>query len=222
MQLSKPTLETLKNFAGIYEGLSVKKGNTLRTVSKGKTILAQAVVDESFPIDFAIADLNQVLAILSLHKDAADLSVKGNDLVITGVQGRSKITYRCCDTSMIKTPPEQNISLPSKDVTFLLTEEDLDWVLRSGSVLASPNIAAVRTNGTLSLRLFDGQNDSAHTDTLDIEKQEGPDCFFMFKLENWKMLPGTYEVTISSKGVSHFKSTTRKIEYWVALEQKAK
>jgi len=222
MKLSKPTLDILKNFTTIYEGLVVKQGNTLRTVDKGKTILAQAVVDETFPSDFAISDLNQILAILSLSKDSTEIDVKGNDIVITGLNGRSKITYRCCDPELLKKPQDKNITLPTQDVTFLLTEADLDWITKSSNVLACPNIAIVRSRGILSIRLLDAQNDSAHTDTLEIEKQEGPDHFLLFKTENWKMIPGTYEVVISAKGISYFKNTARKIEYWIALDQKGK
>jgi hypothetical protein len=222
MQLSKNTLEVLKNYATINESLFVKSGNMLRTVSKGKTVLAEATVDETFPSDFGILELNQLLSILSLHKDSPELLVNGNDVVIKGCDQRSKITYRCCDETMIKVPPRSSIAVPSEDATFLLTESDLDWITRAANVLTCPNIAVIRTIGMLSIRILDAQNDSAHTDTLEIEKQNGPDCYFLFKTENWKMLPGTYKVIVSAKGVAHFESTTRKIQYWIALEQKAK
>jgi hypothetical protein len=222
MQLSKNTLEVLKNYASINEGLFIKNGNMLRTANKGKTILAESVVDETFPATFGIGDLNQLLSIFSLDKSTPELNIDGNDVVVKAYGGRSKITYRCCDSSNIKTPPDKDIAVPTKDAIFLLTEPDMEWILKSASVLGAPNIAVVRSNGMLSLRVLDGQNDSAHTDTLEIEKQSGPDAFLMFKVENWKMMIGTYKVVVSSKGVAHFEHTTRKIQYWVALEQKAK
>lgn len=222
MQLSENTIEVLKNYATINESIFVKSGNLLRTVNKGKTILAEATVDETFPSDFGIMELNQLLAILSLHKQAPELLINGNDVVIRGYGDRSKITYRCCDETMIKTPPGKNIAVPTEDVTFLLTEEDMSWILKAANVLACPNIAVVRTDGVLSLRVLNSADDSAHTDTLEIEKQKGPDVYFLFKTENWKMIEGTYKVTVSAKGVSHFESTTRKIQYWVALESKTK
>ena len=222
MKLSENTLEVLKNYAAINPGLFFKKGNLLRTVSKEKTVLAEATIDETMPVDFGIHELTQLLSILSLHKDSPELSIDGNNLVITGIEGRSKITYRCCDESNIKMPPSKNIVVPSEDATFLLSQTDMEWALKCASVLGCPNIAVVGQGGFLSLQLLDGANDSSHTDTLKVETHTGPDCFFMFKTENWKMLPGTYKVTISSKGVAHFENTARKIQYWVALEQKAK
>jgi hypothetical protein len=41
---------------------------------------------------------------------------------------------------------------------------------------------------------------------------------FNFKVENIKILPGTYEVVISSKLLSRFKSTTYDLVYYIALE----
>jgi len=222
MKLSENTLDVLKNYASINTALMFRKGNLLRTVSKEKTILAEATIDETIPADFGIFELNQLLSILSLHKEAPEVTLDGNDVIIKGYGDRSRITYRCCDASNIKTPPDANIKVPSEDATFLLNEQDLAWVTKSASVLGCPNIAVVGKDGFLTLRLMDGQNDSAHSDTLKVEVHTGPDCFFMFKTENWKMLPGTYKVTVSSKGVSHFENTARKLQYWIALEQKAK
>lgn len=222
MKLSENTLSVLKNFSTINTGLFFKTGNALRTVSPFKTVLAEATIDETIPSDFGIFDLNQVLSILSLHKDAPEVSVDGNNLVIQGYGDRSKITYRCCDATMIKTPPDKNIALPTEDATFLLTEPDLEWVLKSAGVLASPNISVVGVNGKLSLRTSDAHDDSAHSDTLEVAPHTGADISFLFKTENWKMLPGTYAVTISSKGIAMFVNQARKLTYWVALEQKQK
>jgi hypothetical protein len=222
MKLSDNTLDVLKNYASINTALMFRKGNLLRTVSKEKTILAEATIDEDIPTDFGIFELNQLLSILSLHKTAPEITIDGNDVIIKGFEDRSRITYRCCDVSNIKTPPDSNIKVPSEDAAFLLSEGDLAWITKSASVLGCPNIAVVGKDGFLSLCLLDGQNDSAHSDTLKVEVHTGPDCFFMFKMENWKMMPGTYKVTVSSKGVAHFENTARKLQYWIALEQKAK
>jgi hypothetical protein len=41
----------------------------------------------------------------------------------------------------------------------------------------------------------------------------------IFKTENLKMIPGDYEVSISSTGISNFKNKNVKIQYWIATEQ---
>lgn len=221
MKLSQNTLDVIKNFSTINTALFFKAGNVLRTVSPHKTILAEATIDETIPVDFGIHDLNQLLSIMSLHKDGPDMSVNGVDMVVMGYSDRSKISYRCCDSTMIKNPPEKNISVPTKDATFLLTEDDLTYVLKAASILGSPNISLFCDGSKMYLKTLDAQDDSAHVQTLEI----GPTTVngtFLFKTENWKMLPGTYDVVLSHKGVAHFQHKERKIQYWIALEQRTK
>jgi hypothetical protein len=226
MQLSKNTVDVLKNFSTINTALWFKSGNVLRTISPFKTVLAEAVIDEAIPSDFGVYDLHQLLSILSLYPDTPEVFVAGNDLVIQGNAGRSKITYRCCDATMIKTPPDKEIVLPSEDLSFLLTEADLEWVLKSASVLGNPNIAVMSDGNKLVLKTLDSSNDSAHTDTLDLGPHTGDPVRLVFKTENWKFLPGTYAVTASSKsgsvGVARFQNQARKIVYFVAIEGQTK
>ena len=69
MKLSEKTLTVLKNFAGINNSILVKEGNQLRTISVAKNILAEANIEEEFPRQFGVYDLNQFLNGLSLHQD---------------------------------------------------------------------------------------------------------------------------------------------------------
>ena len=70
MKLSEKTVNLLKNFASINQSIAFKKGNTLRTMSVMKNILAEAEIEEEFPKDFAIYDLVQFLNGISLHDNA--------------------------------------------------------------------------------------------------------------------------------------------------------
>lgn len=222
MQISENTLTVLKNFSSINTGLFFKQGNVLRTVSPGKTVLAQATIDEQVPSDFGVYELNQLLAILSLDKGTPELIVDGNNLVISGLGGRSKITYRCCDESMVDVPPAKNVSLPTEDLTFTLTEDVFNWIMKASSVLSSPNISVTGVDGKLYIGTLDTGNDAAHTNSVEIGEYTGPDLKILFKTENWKMIPGDYKVTISAKGVASFENQTRKIQYWVATEVKTR
>ena len=219
MQVSDNTFDVLKNFSTINSGLLFTKGNVQRTVSPGKVVLAEAVIDDSVPDDFCIFDLNQLLSILSLHKTAPELEVNGNNIVVQGYDGRSKITYRCCDASMIKTPPKNNIVLPSEDATFTLSEDDYAWIMRAAAVLNSPNISITSRDGKLFVAACDVSDDSSHHDALEVGVHTGPAIDYTFKTENWKMLPGSYTVTLSPVA-AHFHHQTRKIQYWVAIESK--
>lgn len=220
MQLSESTLTILKNFSTINTGLAFKKGNVLRTMNPGKSIIVEAVIEDQIPADFCIYELNQLLSIISLHKTPPELHVEGNDVLIKSTDHRSKSSYRCCKIENIKTPPENNITVPTPKISFHLSEEDLKWIMKSSSVLNSPNIAVFREHGKIKMKAYDSTDDSAHTDTLDICVDPGDDCFCIFKTENLKLLSGPYTVNIASEGIAKFDNTARKLTYWIALESK--
>ena len=50
------------------------------------------------------------------------------------------------------------------------------------------------------------------------ESYSGDKFRFVFKTENMKMIPGNYDVEISSKGISHFSLQGQKLQYWIATE----
>ena len=218
MKLSDETMTILKNFSGINAGILFKEGNTLSTVSATKTVLAQATLQENFPQEFAIHDLTNFLSVLSLSKDTPELDFDDQHILIKALSGRSKIKYRFADKKMIIAPPDKAVVMPSQDVSFTLNESDLDWITRTANVLGSPHIAIEGNNGKLRITSFDAKDDAANINSVDIDET---DKVFksVFKTENLKMIPGSYEVTVSSKGIAHFKNKGVAIEYWIAIEK---
>ena len=222
MKLSDNTLTLLKNFATINQGIMFKKGKTLRTVSSQKNVMAEATINEEIPTDFGVFDLNNFLSVLSLHKDDPVLDFQDNNVLISGLQGRSKIKYRFCAPHMIVAAPDKAIAMPDPEVSFSLSQEDFDWILKAASVLSSPFIAVESDGSKLSVTTFDPQNDSAHTESLEIANGTGNKYKMLFKVENLKMVSGAYDVKISSKGISNFKHKTLNLQYWIATETGSK
>ena len=223
MKLSGDTLSVLKNFGAINQGIFFKKGKTLKTVSSHKNILAEVNIKEDIPADFGVYDLNNFLSVVSLHKDDPTFEFDEKHVVIVGNKGRSKIKYRFCEPTMIVTPPEKQLSMPDPEISFELKSEDFDWVMRAAGVLASPQLAIDSDGQTINIVTLDLQNDSAHTDSLEIGKGNGNKYRMIFKTENIsKVLPGSYDVAISSKGISHFKNKTIPLQYWITTEQGSK
>jgi hypothetical protein len=224
MKLSANTLSILKNFGAINQGIFFKKGSVLKTVSSHKNILVEATIEEQIPTDFGVYDLNNFLSVVSLHKDVASFEFDDKHVVIVGNKGRSKIKYRFCDPTMIVVPPEKKITMPDPEISFELTSEDFDWVMRAAGVLSSPQIAVESDGSTMRIVTLDLQNDSAHTDSLELGNAKGDDKYRMvFKTENVsKILSGSYDVNISSKGVAHFKNKNVNIEYWITTETGSK
>jgi len=218
MKLSKHTLNMLKNFSDINMSIEIKKGNILRTVSVQKNILAQAELEEDFPQDFAIYELNRFLGAVSLFDDP-EFRFNGSSANI-GTNTHS-VDYVYCDPSMIVTPPEKNITFPDPEVKFTLSQDALSQIMKASNVLGTPEIAVEggpHPNDVIRLMALDVNNDSTDTFKVVLEERSGDKFRFVFKTENMKMVPGNYDVEISSKGISHFSLQGQKLQYWIATE----
>lgn len=222
MKLSNETLSVLKNFASINQSILFKPGKTIRTISAHKNILAEAVVTEEIPKEFGVYDLNNFLSVLSLHREEPVIDFDEANVLISGLQGRSKIKYRFCSPGMIVAAPDKNLELNNPEIKFDLSAEDFDWILRAANVLSSPHIAIESDGSKVYVAAFDMQNDAAHTESLEVSTSNGDKYKMLFKTENMKMLAGGYAVTISSKGIAHFKHKTVNIQYWIATEAGSK
>jgi len=218
MKLSNETLAILKNFSTINKGMQFKKGTALSTISTGKTVLAHAEITDEFPVDFCVYDLNQFLSVHSLFKDSVELEFDESNIIFKS--GRSKIKYRMTAKEMIILPPEKTITLPSKDCSFTLTAEDYEWVMKTCSVLSSPHIGIKSDGSSIEIVTFDANDDSSHTNSIRVGDSDGAIYSIVFKVENIKLIPGTYDVDISFKGLGHFKNTTTNVQYWIAYESK--
>jgi len=218
MKLSKHTLSMLKNFSDINMSIEIKEGNILRTVSVQKNILAQAEIEDSFPQDFAIYELNRFLGAVSLFDDP-EFQFNGKSANIGTT--RHSVDYVYCDPSMIVTPPENNITFPEPEVKFVLSQDALSQVMKASNVLGTPEIAVEggpAPADSIRIKALDVNNDSTDTFQVVLDENSGDKFRFVFKTENMKMIPGNYDVEISSKGISHFTLQGQNLQYWIATE----
>ena len=215
MKLSDSTLTVLKNFAGINNSILVKEGKKLRTISVAKNILAEANITEEFPRDVAIYDLNQFLNGLSLHSDP-DLDFTP-DSYITIQEGKRRVKYFYADPQVIVAPPEKEINLPTEDVCFQLDSTALDKLLKAAAVYQLPDLSAIGENGVVKLVVRDKKNDTSNEYAV-IVGETDRDFTFNFKVENIKIIPGAYDVVVSSKLLSKFSNTQYDLQYYIALE----
>ena len=215
MNLSDSTLNLLKNFSTINQSILFKEGNNLRTISVMKNILAEATINEEIPKDFGIYDLNQFLNGLSLHQKP-DLDFENTGYVVIK-EGRSRSKYFFADPNVIVTPPDKPINLPTEDVEFELSTEQLDKLLKASAVYQLPDLSAVGEAGVVKLVVRDKKNDTSNDFSVVVGETD-KEFSFNFKVENIKILPGTYEVVVSQKLLSRFTSKNHDLTYYIALE----
>ena len=218
MKLSEHTIEVLKNFASINQNLVIKEGSTLTTMSAMKNIVAKADVEESFDKEVAIYDLNEFLASISLFTSPILDFKEGFVTIQEENSPKNSLKYFYSDPSVV-TSPSKTITMPSKEVSFTLNGENLNKLKRAAGVIQAPDLVLEKKDADVFLTVKDKKNDTANTFSVDVDTTtEGSNFKFHYKVENLKVMEGNYDVEISSKNISHLKSTNKDVEYWVALE----
>ncbi len=213
MKLSDTTISVLKNYSSINQNLKIDAGNNLVTMSAMKNIVAKSKVEETFEKDIAIYDLNEFLAALSLF-ESPELDFEDDYVMINNEGKTSSCKYWYSDPSVVTTVSNP-IEMPESEVSFTLSSDELSNITKAAAVIGVPDM--VLENG--SLRVTDKKNQTANAFSMNVAQDvKHLNYAFWFKVENLKLMPGTYDVSVSSKKISHFKNTSVDIEYYIALE----
>ena len=215
MKLSEKTLNLLKNFSTINQSILFKQGSSLRTISVMKNILAEATIDEEIPQDFGIYDLNQFLNGLDLHQHP-ELEFNNDGYTVIR-EGKMRSKYFFADPNVIVTPPDKEIALPSEDVNFELSTDQLNKLIKAAAIYQLPDLSAVGENGVVKLVVRDKKNDTSNSFAVTVGETESV-FSFNFKVENIKILPGSYNVIVSQKLLSRFSNKDFDLKYYIVLE----
>ena len=220
MKMNENVLQVLKNFASINPNIVIESGKTIRTLSEGKNVFGKAHLDVEFPTKFGIYDLNEFLSVLGLV-DEPSLVFQDSHVVVNDSTGLSKVKYFFTDTEYLTTT-NKDIVIPESDVKvkFNLTNDTLNKVKRAASALGH-SVVAIRPNvGSISLTILDSGNATSNTFAIDVDGTYESDKFeLILNISNLKLLPGDYQVEISSKLIAHFINKSGNVEYWIALEK---
>ena len=213
MKLSKDTVNLFKNFSGINSNILLKAGSEISTISAQKNVMSDTTVTETFPSDFGIYDLNEFLGAMSLFDDP---ELEFSSKFVTIKEGGNSIKYFAADPSVL-TIPSKKITFPDAEIEFTLTATMLNMIHRTASVLRATDLSLVGDGARITVQVGDkknatGNSYSSHVGSTDKTFQAN------LKVENLKMLPGDYLVSISSKKISRFKATSSNLVYYVAVE----
>ena len=213
--ISKSTIEVLKNFCSINKSIVIKPGNKVSTLSINKNILAIADVEESFDSEISIYDLGVFLGGLSLFDAPKIDTTQSNYVTVSDQRGKSKTRYFYADPDIITQPPEREIELPSKDVSFRLESNVLQQLQRAAMVYQLPDLCLHGNGESMELCVTDKKNDTSNSYSVDVGETDEEFCF-CFKVENMKLLAGDYDVSLSKTNVAQFQGDG--IKYLIALE----
>mgnify|MGYP003123973357 CR=1 FL=1 len=217
MQISKQTIEVLKNFASINSNILIKPGNQIKTISNYKNVLAQATVEETFPVEFGVWDLNKMLGVISLF-DSPTLDFDDKYVTIWG--GESSVKYYYSEPKLLTTVTKE-LKMPEAVVFASLDEEDVKEIQKAASVLQLPDIKISSNNlgGDIVLTVMDRKDPSSNEYSFTIgDIADEAEFNFHFKVENLKMLVGDYNLQICENSVAKFESRNLDLTYWIAME----
>lgn len=212
MKFSAKTLQILRNFSTINQSVVFKPGTVITTLSPTKSVMARATVDTQFESSFAIWDLPNLLGALTLFEDP---ELSSNSKILEIQEGGRRMNYVLADPSLVVEPPGKDVELPSPEVQFTLTNDEFSRIMKALAVIGAPQLAVTGDGETMYFETHNEKNPSESTYRVEVGKTQSK-FKLIFLAENIKMMPGDYEVRISSKGLSHFKGTD--IEYWIAIE----
>jgi hypothetical protein len=216
MKFSENTLSVLKNFSGINPSVVFKAGKLLRTISPSKSVMAEAIIDEEVKSTAAVYDLSRFLATLSLFDNP---EVEFLDTKFSISSNRSRVNYTYAAESMIVVPPDRAINLPDAEVQVDVNWDDIQKVIRAASVLQLNEIAFKGDGEVVRMAAIDSKNPTA--DVFDVIVGESGLVFeIIIKVENLKVMSKDYKVSLSSKGMAHFKADN--VQYYIAIEKNSK
>lgn len=226
MKISQGTISLLQSFASINSNLLVKPGNKLVTRNAVGSAQARAVVDEDFPVQFAVYDLNQLLGLLSVSSDP-DIDFGERSMTIKSNNG-GEIEYFYADASLITAPPDNDPNLETH-FQFTLTNSDIQVIQKTAQIVSATMLSVVSEGSTVHLKINDPKNSTSNS----YKKQLGScDKNFNVKvsMESFRgVVPDTYDVhvahAIGKAGkvlVFYLSSTTRKLTYLIAADTTSK
>jgi hypothetical protein len=217
MELNENTLNIMKNFATINQNLLVQQGNTIKTINEARNVVSTAVLDQEFQQKFGIYDLNEFIGVLGLV-DTPNLKFDDESVSVSDSTGRSKVKYFFSPEETL-TSPTKDINMPDPEVKFTLDNDTLNKLKRAASTLGHSEVSIRPSNGVLSLAVVDNENSTSNTYSIDVDGEFTGNFNFVLSIANLKILPGDYDVHISSKLITEFKHKELNVRYWIALEK---
>ena len=216
MKLSRETIGILRNFSTINSNIVIDAGSTIKTISEAKNIFAKAEIEESFPSDFGIYDLNEFLSVLNLF-DNPVLEFKGQQIVVQEEGKRRSVNYTPSDREIL-TYPQKDIKMPSTDVEFELTAGQIATLQKAASTLSVSDIVITAGESGAVVSVTDLDNPTSNSYQFEFEGTQVPeDAKIVFNINNLKLIAGDYNVSVSSKLIAEFAG--QDATYYIALEK---
>lgn len=218
MKVSKRLIDILKNFSTVNTSILFTEGNVVSTMAVARNIVAKATVEEHFPQEFAIYNLNEFLSAISLFNDPELDFHEKYVLIKESGSKKNAIRYFYTNKSLVVYPTKQ-VSMPSVDAEFTLSSTALSQLVKASSILGARDMAIVGGEEGISIVVRDNKNPSSNDFEVAVSEAKSPEFKHFLKMDNIKLMNGDYQVKVSEKGLVLFTSADGLVEYAVAMER---
>ena len=213
MKLSNQTIEILQYCAKLNEGLVLRPGQLIRTITKNKALFAEFQVEEQFPVECAL--------ILKpfLHNLDSDTNVSfDHQEYILLSKSRTKTKVPRLDPKMVTAPPNKSLKVDQFEEKAFLHVDDLEE-MPLGNLNSTFVFYAEVAGAPIGLDIC--QNDVVRTLELKIPRKANQAFRATIKGKNLVLPDGSYEVEFSRKGVSRWRGLNVAATIFVAIESRA-
>lgn len=219
MKFSNETIELLKNFATINQNMLFIPGNRLRTMSVLKNSFGEVTIPENIPTRFAIYALPEFLGILGMFTEP-DITFNDNHLIIS--QGKNSVKYFYSSEAIIISPPEgKEMKLDDGEIKFKLSADDLNQIGKASAIMKLDTIGVSKKG--VRVFLDKAKDSTSNVFSLDVEVDSDIDESkeVQLKIASLKMIPGSYDVIITLKGLVKFTNIENpSLVYFFPLDKK--
>lgn len=220
--ISKQTMDILKNFSSISNGIAFKEDSPLKAQSPQNDLFAIATVPEKFPTH-SIYEVSKLLAVLGTFKDP---TLEYGDKAVTIKSGNAKLDYHYAFEGLIKYN-EKNPKLVDPIHQFKMPAAQLQQTLTIASQLRHNEMQFKTEDGKCLVRAVTVNNkklDETNAFSMEIGDVSGVEFDCSVKIDNvTKLFDGDYNVSIymvGDKGMIQFAHDAIDLKYFVAIQAK--
>ena len=220
MKLSARTLQILDNYSKVNSDLLIHKdSDELHSITVMRNVYSIASIDEKFENEVRLPNIKEFI---KFYKQFNELDITKIDSDFIHLKNEDvEVKYPMGDKNLMCVPT-RSVEMPTDEIYKIkLSKTILNCLMKIGQNYITD--VSIEANGqTLTLKLFDKKNPKDLGLIFNLGKTKD-EYNALFKLLNLRLLyPTDYEVTISSKYLSEFKSDDENITTYIALEPDSK
>ena len=146
-----------------------------------------------------------------------DTELEFGDESLIVSKSNSVFEYFYADPNIIVSAPDQTIEV-DEFFQFDFSKDDIDMIMKAAAITAAPMLSIIGKDGEVVVTVGDPSTPKSNSFRQVIGTTDKT-FNAMLAIENFKVIPASYGVTLSQKKFMHLVSSKGELKYWLALER---